>query len=231
MVYTRRVCGHDKISPSRSPIRRSKTPLTFGAHDDVTPTFSSRREADLLLLDRGRRRLQRPQPRPRHGGDRAVHRRPGRQHGPAVLKGNATSLAFITYFKGEYRLYGRDTNRAGERGGTGRAGRGRGDPGLRGRRAPPGVPENKRKKGTFERPAARGAAAAERRGDLERRLLRWHPGGAHRRAGRPEPHVHRLLGARVPELPGRLPEPVAPASTGASAPSTRRSSSTRRPTT
>ncbi len=109
MVYTRRVSGHDKVFsfPLANPSR--KTQLTFGPHDDLTPTFStdgkrlyfSSDEDDdipnLRSLDLETGVIQ--QYTDALGGNMA----------PAVLKGkNADRLAFITYYKTEYRLYARD---------------------------------------------------------------------------------------------------------------------------
>jgi hypothetical protein len=107
VVYTRRVSGHEKVYlfPLANPARRVQ--LTFGAHDDVTPSFSpdgqtvyyaSTEDDDIYNV-------------------RSLDLRTGaiRQHtdvlggnmAPAVLpsaKGTAERLAFISYFKGEYRL-------------------------------------------------------------------------------------------------------------------------------
>jgi Tol biopolymer transport system component len=110
VVYTRRVSGHDKVFsfPVANPSR--KTQLTFGPHDDLTPTFStdgkrlyfSSDEDDdipnLRSLDLETGVVQ--QYTDALGGNMA----------PAVLKGkNADRVAFITYYKTEYRLYARDS--------------------------------------------------------------------------------------------------------------------------
>jgi len=109
VVYTRRVSGHDKVFsfPLANPGR--KTQLTFGPHDDLTPTFStdgkriyySSDEDDdipnLRSLDLETGVIQ--QFTDALGGNMA----------PGVLKGkNADRLAFITYYKGEYRLFAKD---------------------------------------------------------------------------------------------------------------------------
>jgi Tol biopolymer transport system component len=111
VVYTRRVSGHDKIFsfPLATPNR--KTQLSFGPHDDLTPTFStdgkriyfSSDEDDdipnLRSLDLETGVIQ--QYTDALGGNMA----------PAVLKGkNADRLAFITYYKTEYRLYAKDSS-------------------------------------------------------------------------------------------------------------------------
>ena len=92
------------------------------------------------------------------------------------------------------------------------------------------VPENKRKKRIFEKLFLEGRPPAQRGRDLQRRLLRRQPGRAHRRAGRPELHLHRALAARVPQLRRHLHQPGAALPLRASPPSTTRSSSTPRPT-
>jgi Tol biopolymer transport system component len=110
VVYNRRVSGHDKVFsfPIANPGR--KTQLTFGAHDDLSPTFStdgkrlyfSSDEDDdipnLRSLDLETGVIQ--QYTDALGGNMA----------PAVLKGkNADRLAFITYYKAEFRLYAKDS--------------------------------------------------------------------------------------------------------------------------
>jgi WD40-like Beta Propeller Repeat len=109
VVYTRRVSGHDKIFsfPLANPSR--KTQLSFGPHDDLTPTFStdgkrlyySSDEDDdipnVRSLDLETGVIQ--QYTDALGGNMA----------PAVLKGkNADRLAFIAYYKTQYRLYAKD---------------------------------------------------------------------------------------------------------------------------
>jgi hypothetical protein len=111
VVYNRRVSGHDKVFsfPLANPGR--KTQLTFGPHDDLSPAFStdgkrlyfSSDEDDdipnLRSLDLETGVIQ--QYTDALGGNMA----------PAVLKGkNADRLAFITYYKAEFRLYAKDSS-------------------------------------------------------------------------------------------------------------------------
>jgi len=111
VVYTRRVSGHDKIYtfPLANPSR--KTQLTFGPYDDSTPTFSpdgmkvyyASDEEDeiynLRSLDLASGVIQ--QYTDALGGDMA----------PAPLTGRGGErLAFISYFKGEYRLQSIETS-------------------------------------------------------------------------------------------------------------------------
>ena len=93
------------------------------------------------------------------------------------------------------------------------------------------VAENKRRKKVFEKLYLEGRPPLNVGRDLERRLLRRHPGRPRRRAGGQELPVHRDLAAGVPQLRGHLHRPRAPAALRAPPPSTARSSSTRRPTT
>jgi Tol biopolymer transport system component len=110
VVYTRRVSGHEKIYtfPLKSPSR--KTQLTFGPHDDSAPTFSvdgarvyyASDEEDeiynLRSLDLRTGVIQ--QYTDALGGDMA----------PAALSGKGGErLAFISYFKGEFRLQSIET--------------------------------------------------------------------------------------------------------------------------
>jgi hypothetical protein len=112
VVYTRRVSGHDKIYtfPLDNPSR--KTQLTFGPHDDSAPTFSAdglrvyyaSDEEDeiynLRSLDLDTGVIQ--QYTDALGGDMT----------PAALAAGRAGerLAFISYFKGEYRLQSIDTS-------------------------------------------------------------------------------------------------------------------------
>jgi len=110
VTYNRRLSGHENIwiFPLADPSR--KTQLTFGAHDDMAPTFSSdgsliyysSTEDDDIFnvrsLDLKTGALK--QYTDALGGDTA----------PAVLRGRgADRLGFISYFKGEYRLQAIDT--------------------------------------------------------------------------------------------------------------------------
>jgi hypothetical protein len=105
VVYTRRISGHDKIYvfPLADPTK--KTQLTFGTHDDDAPTFapdgnsiyySSDEDDDIFNL----RNLDL-----RTGVIRQYTDTLGGTMAPALLHGRAGErLAFISYFKGEYRL-------------------------------------------------------------------------------------------------------------------------------
>ena len=110
MVYTRRVSRPRQglLLPAREP--EPQDPAHLRAHDDLTPTFStdgkrvyfSSDEDDdipnLRSLDLETGVIQ--QYTDALGGNMA----------PAVLKGkNADRLAFITYYKTEYRLYAKDS--------------------------------------------------------------------------------------------------------------------------
>ncbi len=111
VVYTRRISGHDKIYsfPLDNPSR--KTQLTFGPFDDDAPVFSSdgtklyyssNEDADipnLRSLDLQTGVIQ--QYTDVLGGNMA----------PAPLKGGKQGdrLAFISYFKNEYKLQTKDT--------------------------------------------------------------------------------------------------------------------------
>lgn len=105
VAYTRRISGHEKVYlfPLGNPSR--KTQVTFGAHHDVAPAFSpdgkrlyyaSTEENDIYnirSLDLGSGIIR--QHTDVLGGNMA----------PAVLKGkDGDRVAFISYFKGEYRL-------------------------------------------------------------------------------------------------------------------------------
>jgi Tol biopolymer transport system component len=108
VAYSRRVSGHEKLylfaldDPSR------KTPLTFGVQDDVTPTFSpdgsllyyaSNEDDDIYNL----RSLDL-----QTGAVRQYTDVLGGNLMPAVLSGQTQRLAFVSYFKGEYRLHAID---------------------------------------------------------------------------------------------------------------------------
>jgi hypothetical protein len=105
VAYTRRVSGHEKVFvfPLDNPER--KTQLTFGAHHDVAPYFSSDGQAlyysstedddiyNLRSLDL------------RTGIIRQYTDALGGNMAPAVVSSRGTDrVAFISYFKGEYRL-------------------------------------------------------------------------------------------------------------------------------
>jgi hypothetical protein len=109
VVYTRRISGHDKIFSFPLTDPAHKTQLTFGPHDDNAPSFSSdgkkiyyssNEDQDIynvrsLDLETG----VIAQYTDVLGGNMA----------PAPLKGKTGDrLAFISYFKGEYRLQTKD---------------------------------------------------------------------------------------------------------------------------
>ncbi len=105
VAYTRRISGHDKIYllPLGNPSR--KTQATFGAHHDVAPSFSpdgkrifyaSTEENDIYNV----RSLDLASGIIRQHTDVL-----GGNMAPAVLKSkDGDKVAFISYFKGEYRL-------------------------------------------------------------------------------------------------------------------------------
>ena len=105
VTYTRRISGHDKIyvMPLDNPAK--KTQLTFGTFDDTAPTFSpdgkliyysSTEDDDIFNL----RSLDL-----RTGIVRQFTDTLGGNMTPAVLPGKGPEkVAFISYFKGEYRL-------------------------------------------------------------------------------------------------------------------------------
>jgi Tol biopolymer transport system component len=111
VVYTRRVSGHDKIYvfPLDDPGR--KTQLTFGAHDDVAPSYSadgtriyyaSNEDDDIFNL----RSLDL-----RTGVIAQYTDVLGGNMAPQVLAGRGGDrLAFISYFKGDYGLFSLDAN-------------------------------------------------------------------------------------------------------------------------
>ncbi len=105
VVYQRRISGNEKIYvfPLDDPSR--KVQLTFGAHNDVTPTFSvdgsriyyvSNEEDEIYNL----RSLDM-----KTGAIRQYTDALGGVLSPAVLASRgAERVAFISYFKGEYQL-------------------------------------------------------------------------------------------------------------------------------
>ena len=105
VVYTRRVSGHDKLFVFPLDHPEKKTQLTFGPFDDVTPSFSadgktvyySSTEDDEIYNLRGLDL--------RTGIVRQYTDTLGGNTAPVVvsIKGS-DRLAFISYFKGEYRL-------------------------------------------------------------------------------------------------------------------------------
>lgn len=114
VAYTRRVSGHEKIYvfPLADPSR--KTQVTFGVHDDTAPAFStdgrllyyaSNEESDVFNL----RSIDL-----KTGAVRQYTDALGGNMAPAVLPGGKghERVAFISYFKGEYRLHALETAEA-----------------------------------------------------------------------------------------------------------------------
>jgi len=105
VVYTRRISGHDKVYVFDLDNPAKKTQLTFGTFDDTTPTFSpdgkliyysSTEDDDIYNL----RSLDL-----RTGVVKQFTDALGGNMAPAVLPGKGPErVAFISYFKGEYRL-------------------------------------------------------------------------------------------------------------------------------
>ncbi|HVR70801.1 MAG TPA: BamA/TamA family outer membrane protein [Vicinamibacteria bacterium] len=111
VVYTRRISGHDKIyvMPLSDPAK--KTQLTFGTYSDTAPIFSpdgsriyySSTEEDEIYNIRSLDL--------KTGIIRQYTDALGGTMTPAVLPGRgADRVAFISYFKGEYRLQTLDTS-------------------------------------------------------------------------------------------------------------------------
>jgi hypothetical protein len=105
VAYSRRVSGHEKlyVFPLADPSR--KTQLTFGVYDDVTPTFAS----DSLLFYASDEEDDIYQLRSldlRTGVIRHFTDSLGGSFMPAFVPGRPDRGAFVTYFKGEYRLHG-----------------------------------------------------------------------------------------------------------------------------
>jgi WD40 repeat protein len=110
VAYTRRISGHDKIHvlPLDNPAK--KTQLTFGTYDDLTPIFSpdgtriyytSTEDDDIHNI----RSIDL-----KTGVIRQYTDALGGTMTPAVLPGRGGErVAFISYFKGEYRLQTLDT--------------------------------------------------------------------------------------------------------------------------
>jgi hypothetical protein len=110
VVYSRRVSGHDKVYvfPLDDPSR--KTQLTFGAHDDVAPSFSadgtrifysSDEDDDIFnLRSLDLRTGVVAQYTDVLGGNMAPH---------GLVARGGERLAFISYFKGDYGLFSLDT--------------------------------------------------------------------------------------------------------------------------
>jgi Tol biopolymer transport system component len=105
VVYTRRISGHEKVMMFSLDQPTQRTQLTFGVHDDTAPTFST--DGHLVYYSSNEdddipnvRSLDL-----RTGAVRQYTDALGGNMTPAVLPGRAGDrVAFISYFKGEYRL-------------------------------------------------------------------------------------------------------------------------------
>jgi WD40 repeat protein len=111
VVYTRRISGHDKIYVLPLDDPSKKTQLTFGTYNDLTPIFSpdgsriyytSTEDDDIHNI----RSLDL-----KTGVIRQYTDALGGTMTPAVLPGKGQErVAFISYFKGEYRLQTLETS-------------------------------------------------------------------------------------------------------------------------
>lgn len=105
VVYSRRISGHTKVMLMSVDDPSRKTQLTFGAHTDTAPTFSA--DGNLVYFSSNEdddipnvRSLDL-----RTGAVRQYTDALGGNVAPAVLPGKGGErVAFISYFKGEYRL-------------------------------------------------------------------------------------------------------------------------------
>jgi hypothetical protein len=113
VAYTRRVSGHGKIYafPLDDPSR--KTQLTFGTHDDETPAFSSDGNLVYYTSDDDDDIFNLRSLDLRTGVVRQYTDTVSGNLAPAVLPGKgAERLAFIAYFKGDFRLQTLETGEA-----------------------------------------------------------------------------------------------------------------------
>jgi len=109
VAHTRRVSGHDKIFvfPLGDPSRR--TQLTFGAYDDTAPAFSTDGNLVYYASNEDDEIFNLRSLDLRTGVIRQYTDVLGGNTAPAPLKTKAGDrLAFISYFKGEYRLHTKD---------------------------------------------------------------------------------------------------------------------------
>ncbi len=105
VAYTRRISGHEKIYilPLGDPSR--KTQVTFGAHDDVAPGFSPDGNALFYASTENDDIYNIRSIDLRTGAIKQYTDVLGGNMAPAVLKRKeGDRVAFISYFKGEYRL-------------------------------------------------------------------------------------------------------------------------------
>jgi Tol biopolymer transport system component len=105
VVYIRRISGHTKVMLMALDDPSRKTQLTFGAHSDAAPTFST--DGNLVYFS-SMEDDDIPNVRSldlRTGAIRQYTDALGGNVAPAVLRGKGGErVAFISYFKGEYRL-------------------------------------------------------------------------------------------------------------------------------
>ena len=113
---------------------------------------------------------------------------------PAPLKTpRGDRLAFITYYKGEYKLHTKDTAEPVKEVEQEVQAAAEGLVDFQPDVTHEVVPENKRRKKLFEGLYLEGRPPHQRGRHLERQLLRRHRGRPHRRARRPALHVHRAV--------------------------------------
>ena len=106
VLYSRRVSGFEKLYsfPLANPAR--KTQISFGTHNDVTPTFSPNGERVYYVSDEDDDIYNLRSLDLKTGIIRQYTDALGGDLMPAVLPGKgAERAAFVTYFKGEFRLH------------------------------------------------------------------------------------------------------------------------------
>lgn len=106
VLYSRRVSGFEKLYsfPLATPAR--KTQISFGTHNDVTPTFSPNGERVYYVSDEDDDIYNLRSLDLKTGIIRQYTDALGGDLMPAVLPGKgAERAAFVTYFKGEFRLH------------------------------------------------------------------------------------------------------------------------------
>ena len=110
VVYTRRVSGHDKIYTFPLDNPGHKTQLTFGPHDDSAPVFSGDGRQVYYASDEEDEIYNLRSLDLATGVIRQFTDALGGDMTPAPLLGKGGErLAFISYFKGEYRLQSIET--------------------------------------------------------------------------------------------------------------------------
>jgi Tol biopolymer transport system component len=105
VAYTRRVSGHEKIFVFSLDNPERKTQLTFGAHDDAAPYFSPDGQAIYYSSTEDDEIYNVRSLDLRTGIVRQYTDTLGGNMAPAVVSARGGDrVAFISYFKGEYRL-------------------------------------------------------------------------------------------------------------------------------